>query len=405
MTTAAKPTGKQGSTHGSSPTGWGMKVTCQQDSLHKGLQTVGKAVANKTTLPVLNNILISTDGGRLKLAATNLEVGITNWIGCQVEQEGAITVPARLLLDFVSSLPNDKVTMTLDEKTRTLNIKCARHEANIKGISSDEFPSIPEVTEKPLAKVPAPLLKEMINQVAFAASSDDSRPVLAGVYVQIEGSELTMAAADGFRLARRVTTLDTPTGSPVKLIIPARSMVELARALQDDEGEGTDPVSLVVTANRNQVVFRHDNLEVTSRLVEGNYVDINRVIPTEWATRTVVATSDLLKSVRVASMFARDAANIIRLQMTFGSELTPGVITVSAMAAEVGDNTSQLDCSVDGVAGDIALNAKFLMDVLNAVKTAQVALETKTYQSPAVIKPVNGELYLVVIMPMYIPNR
>jgi len=381
-----------------------MKVSCVQENLHKGLQTVGKAVANKTTLPVLNNILISTDGGRLKLAATNLEVGITNWIGCQVEQEGAITVPARLLIDFVSSLPNDKVTMVLDEKTRTLNIKCARYEANIKGISSDEFPIIPEITDKPIARVPAPLLKEMINQVAFAASSDDSRPVLAGVYVQIEGRELMMAAADGFRLARRITTLDAPAEA-IKLIIPSKSMVELARALSDDEGEEAEPVSLVVTSNRNQVVFRHDNLEVTSRLVEGNYVDVNRVIPTDWATRTVVPTADLLKSVRVASMFAKDSANIVRVQVDPGADLTPGVITVSATAAEVGDNTSQLDCSVDGESGQIALNGKFLMDVLNVIKTAQVALETKTYQSPAVIKPVGEEGYLHVVMPMYLPNR
>src|SRR5438105_2267495 len=187
-----------------------MKVSCMQENLHKGLQIVGKAVANKTTLPVLNNILISTDGGRLKLAATNLEVGITHWIGCQVEEEGAITVPARLLTDFVSSLPNDKVVMSLDERTRTLNLKCARYEANIKGISSEEFPIIPEVSEKPVAKIPAPLLKEMIGQVAFAASSDDGRPVLAGVYVQIEGREMLMAAADGFRLAKRTTSLDAP---------------------------------------------------------------------------------------------------------------------------------------------------------------------------------------------------
>src|SRR3954469_6274657 len=232
-----------------------MKVSCVQENLHKGLQTVGKAVASKTTLPVLNNILISTDGGRLKLTATNLEVGITNWIGCQVEDEGAITVPAKLLIDFVSSLPNDTIKMSLDEKTRTLHLKCARFEANIKGISAEEFPIIPEVTEKPAARIPAPLLKEMINQVAFAASGDDSRPQLAGVYVAIDGRELTMAAADGFRLAKRTTQLEAPVDEIVKLIIPARSMVELARALPDDEGEDAEPVSVLVTPNRNQVLF------------------------------------------------------------------------------------------------------------------------------------------------------
>src|SRR5215210_1339917 len=377
-----------------------MKISCLQENLHKGLQTVSKAVANKTTLPVLNNIMISTDRGRLKLAATNLEVGITNWIGCQVEEEGAITVPARLLSDFVASLPNDKITMTLDERTRTLKLQCARYEANIKGIPAEEFPIIPEVTDKPLARIPAPLLKEMINQVAFAASSDDSRPVLAGVYLQIEGREMTMAAADGFRLAKRTTSLDEPVDTAVKLIIPAKSMVELARALPDDEGENAEPVSIVITPNRNQVLFRHENLEVTSRLVEGNYVDIQRVIPTDWASRTVVPTSELMKAVRTASIFAKDSANIVRVQVEPGADLTPGVMTLSANAAEVGDNTSQIDCTVDGEAGQIALNGKFLIDVLGVVGTSQVAIETKTYQLPAVIKPVGEDEYLHVVMPM-----
>jgi DNA polymerase-3 subunit beta len=382
-----------------------MKVTCLQENLHRGLQTVGKAVANKTTLPVLNNVLISTDGGRLKLSATNLEVGITNWIGCQVEQEGAITAPARLLTDFISSLPNDKVSLSVDERTRTLNIRCARYEANIKGLPADEFPIIPEISDKPLARIPAPLIKEMINQVAFAASTDDSRPVLAGVYVQIEGREMVMAAADGFRLARRTTTLDAPVDGTVKLIIPARSMIELARVLPDDEGKQAEPVSMVVTTNRNQVVFRHENLEVTSRLVEGNYVDINRVIPTDWATRTVVSTAELLKAVRMASIFAKDSANIVRLQIEPGTDTSPGVLTVSATAAEVGDNISQLDCTVDGDSNQIALNGRFLLDVLGVISTAQVALETKTYQSPAVMKPVGEDNLLHVIMPMYLPNR
>ena len=382
-----------------------MKVSCLQENLHKGLQTVGKAVANKTTLPVLNNILLSTDGGRLKLTATNLEVGITNWIGCQVEEEGAITVPAKLLIDFVSSLPNDTIKMTLDEKTRTLHLKCARFEANIKGISAEEFPIIPEVTERPAARIPAPLLKEMIGQVAFAASADESRPQLAGVYVHIEGRDVTMAAADGFRLSRRVTHLDSPAENVIKLIIPARSMAELARVLPDSDGEDGEPVSIVLTQGRNQVLFRHENLEVTSRLVEGNYVDINRVIPADWGSRTVIATADLLKAVRMASIFAKDSANIVRMQIEAGAELAPGVITVSANAAEVGDNVSQLDCIVDGENGQVALNGKFLIEVLGVIKTAQVAIETKTYQSPAVLKPVGEDEFLHVIMPMYLPNR
>jgi DNA polymerase-3 subunit beta len=295
--------------------------------------------------------------------------------------------------------------MTLDERTRTLQIRCARYEANIKGISADEFPIIPELNDKPLARIPAPLLKEMINQVAFAASSDDSRPVLAGVYVHIEGREMTMAAADGFRLAKRTTNLDTPVTEAVKLIIPSKSMVELARVLPDTEGEEAEPVSLVVTSNRNQVLFHLDNLDVTSRLVEGNYVDIQRVIPTDWATRTIVSTQEFQKAVRVASFFAKDSANILRVQVEPGADLTPGVLTLSANAAEVGDNKSQLDCMVDGEAGQIALNVRYLLDVLNVMNTSQVALETKTPGSPGVIRPVGEDGLVHVVMPMYLANR
>jgi DNA polymerase III subunit beta len=161
----------------------------------------------------------------------------------------------------------------------------------------------------------------------------------------------------------------------------------------------------VLTPGRNQVLFRHENLEVTSRLVEGNYVDINRVIPADWAARTVVNTADLLKAVRMASIFAKDSANIVRVQVEPGADMTPGVATVSANAAEVGDNVSQLDCMVDGEGGQVALNGKFLIDVLSVIKTSQVALETKTYQSPAVFKPVGEDEFLHVIMPMYLPNR
>ena len=181
-------------------------------------------------------------------------------------------------------------------------------------------------------------------------------------------------------------------------------MAELARVLPDNDGEG-DPVSLVLTQGRNQVLFRHDNLEVTSRLVEGNYVDINRVIPGDWSSRTVVSTAELMKAVRMASIFAKDSANIVRVQVDAGGDMLPGVITVSANAAEVGDNVSQLDCMVDGEGGQVALNGKFLVDVLGVMKTSQVAIETKSYQSPAVLKPVGEDEFLHVIMPMYLPNR
>src|SRR5436305_801048 len=213
-----------------------MKIVCSQDQLNRGLNIVGKAVTTRTTLPVLNNILLATDEGRLKLTATNLEVGITYWLPCKsVEEEGAITVPARLLQEFVSSLPNDLITVDANESNYNIHLTCARTDANIRGIDAEEFPTLPKLTGAPLVTIPAALLREMITQVSFAASRDDNRPVLAGVLLSFKGRQVIMAAADGFRLAVRTAELEQPVGSEseVRIIVPVRAMDELARALPE----------------------------------------------------------------------------------------------------------------------------------------------------------------------------
>src|SRR5690349_17410278 len=213
-----------------------MKLSCLQENLKRGLAVVSHAVAGKSTLPVLSNILLATDDGRLKLAATNLELGITCWIGAKVDEEGAVTVPAKLLSDVVGGLPNDKVTLALDARSVTVNLTCARFANNIKGIEAEEFPVIPSITDRePTVTLPPDILRETIDQVAFAAASDDSRPVLAGVLVRLRGSEAIFAATDGYRLAKRTVALPEPVATPQEFIVPARALVELARILGDSE--------------------------------------------------------------------------------------------------------------------------------------------------------------------------
>ena len=210
-----------------------MKVSVLQENLAKGLSIVGRAVATKSTLPVLGNILLSTDKGRLKLSATNLEIGINCWVGAKVEDEGAITVPARLLSEYVSNLPNDRIDMELTLRTHTLNLACARVKTNIKGIDAEEFPLIPVVTDQPTLVISPDLLKEMIAQVAFAAATDESRPVLAGVLASFDGAAgtFTLAAADGFRLSVRAAALPNNASGKLDVIIPARTLQEVARIL------------------------------------------------------------------------------------------------------------------------------------------------------------------------------
>jgi DNA polymerase III subunit beta len=376
-----------------------MKLTCLQENLKRGLATVSHAVAGKSTLPVLSNVLLATDNGRLKLAATNLEVGITHWIAADVIGEGSVTVPAKLLSDVVGGLPNDKVTLELDTKTQTVRITCARFTSNIKGIEAEEFPQIPTVSGRESAVSVAPtLLREAIDQVAFAAASDDSRPVLTGVLVRLRDNRMTLAAADGFRLATRSISLPESVGQQLEFIVPARALSELGRILGETEGA----VSLVVTPSGSQVLFHTDSTELVSRLIDGRFPDFERIIPKEFATRSVLETSELAKAVKLASFFASNSQNVVKLTLESGGELGPGKMVISANAAEVGDNTGELDGLISGSGGQIALNVRYLAEALAAMRTPQVALETQSAQSPGVFKPVGQDGYIHIIMPMSI---
>ncbi len=375
-----------------------MKVSCLQENLAKGLSIVGRAVATRSTLPVLSNVMLATDGARLKLSATNLEIGIVCWIGAKVEEDGSITVPARLLTDFVNSLPPERIDMELTVRTQTLNLKCARFEANIKGIDAQEFPLIPTAGEDSKISLDPSMLRQMIDQVVFAAATDESRPILTGVLAKFQGEQLTLAAADGFRLSVRTAHLPEPVSEPVTVIVPARALAELSRI----SGEQEQPIEITITPARNQALFHMANVDLVSQLIEGNFPDYNQIIPKSYSTRTVVSTSDFLKAAKTANIFARDAANIVRLEIVPGGELAPGRVTLTATSAEVGDNVGEIDAVIEGEEMEIAFNAKYLIDVLSVVDAAQVALETTTASSPGVIKPVGSEDFTHVIMPMHI---
>jgi len=377
-----------------------MKVSCLQENLAKGLSIVGRAVASRSTLPVLANVLLAVDNGQLKLAATNLEIGINCWVGAKIEEEGAITVPARLLADFVNSLPPERIDLVLDEGTQTLNLKCARFESNIKGIDAQEFPVVPTASDGETAiKLDPESLRRMIDQVVFAAATDESRPILTGVLVQFDEDSMTMAAADGFRLSVKATPLSQYAGEPTEVIIPARALMELSRISADQE----QPVEVIITPARKQILFHLQNIDLVSQLIEGKFPDYNQIIPKGYATRTILETSSFLKAARVSHLFARDSANIIKLEVIpAGDELMNGQITLVATSAELGDNVADVDASIEGEPLEIAFNAKYLIDVLSVIESPQVALETTAASSPGVIRPIGDDQFTHVIMPMHI---
>jgi DNA polymerase-3 subunit beta len=376
-----------------------VKLVCAQRALAEGLAVVERAVPSKSPLPVLSNILLTTDDGRLKLVANNLEMAISAWVGAEIADEGSVTLPARLLSDFVSTLVGGDVQMALKPGTKTMQLKCGRYEANINGIDAEDFPAVPSVGDGPRCQVPARTLRAAINQVAFAAATDETRPVLSGVLVTIENDELTMAAADGFRLAVRTVEVGEPVAEKLSLLVPARTLIELARIIADSD----DPVEIAATPSRNQVMFQYPGLLVVSRLIEGQFPDYQRIIPQSYQTRVVLPVADFLQATKTAAVFSRDNSNIVRLSVApSGEELVPGRVDVLSSSAEMGDNAGQLDGSVEGEETQIAFNVRYLRDALEAVNSGEVALEITGPTSPGLLKPVAGAGHLHVIMPMHV---
>ncbi|MDI7274749.1 MAG: DNA polymerase III subunit beta [Anaerolineae bacterium] len=377
-----------------------MKVSCLQENLAKGLSIVGRAVGTRSTLPVLSNVLLATDDARLKLSATNLELGINCWLGAKVEQDGAITIPARLFTDLVSSLPPERIDMELQTRTQTLNLRCGRFEASIKGIDAQEFPIVSAGEDGRAVAIDADMLRGMIAQVSLAAATDESRPVLTGVLTEITSTGITMAAADGYRLSVRKAELPVPEEAQSKVIIPARALQELARISADEQ----EPIKLIISPSRSQAFFRLSNIDLVTQLIEGTFPEYEKIIPRSHNTRTVLNVGEFQKAVRLAALFARDSNNVVRLKVEPAGDLAPGRVVVSATSSELGSNVSELEATIQGEPIEIAFNARYLADVLGVVDSAEVALETNTPTSPGLLSPVGGESFLHVISPMHL-NR
>jgi DNA polymerase-3 subunit beta len=374
-----------------------MNVSVMQENLARGLQTVSRAVSSRATLPVLANVLLRTENAGLKLTATNLEIGISCWVPGKVESEGEITVPAKLITDLVASLPNQRVELILSAKDRTLKVTCAGSRASIKGIEADEFPVVAAVSDNPTTAVPAKALRDALGEVVFAAASDESRPILTGVLTRLNGDTMTLAAADNYRIAVRTVALARPVGVELAIVVPARSYAELIRVLPDSE----DPIELTVTPNRSQVMFHVDGTDLVSRLIEGQFPNYEPVVPKRdaWTARAVVDREAFLAGTRRASIFARDSANIVKVEV--GGEGSDGSgIAITAHAADVGDNADTLEAAVEGQATTIAFNARYLIDVLSNLGADEAVLELSGPLAPGVVRGVNRDEYVHVIMPV-----
>ena len=374
-----------------------MKLSCLQENLSRGLGIVGRAVASRTTLPITNNVLLSTEKGRLKLAATNLEIAIVHWVGAKGAGAGAITVPARVLSEFVNSLPNDRIDMELITKSKSLQLKCARFEARMSGLDADDFPPIPEINEGVVAQVDPEALRIALSRVVFAAAREDSRPVLTGVHADFKGETLTLAAADGFRLSVDTAALKGEVTEQVAVIIPSRALDEVSRLIADAK----DAVTITVNKERGQVLFAVGDVRLSSQLIQGAFPNYSQLIPQQHKTRTTINVEDFLRATRAAAIFARDSSGIVRLQMTPGDG-GPAKLQVSARAEEVGDDVGEIDAKVEGDEAKVAFNSKYLIDVLSVLGKGEVTLDTTSPSSPGLLKAVGKGSFMHVVMPMFV---
>lgn len=379
-----------------------MRVICLQENLHRALGIAGRAVATKSTLPVLGNFLLTAEGDQLTISATNLEMGIIYRIPARVEESGRAAIQARVLSDFVSSLPSGEVELYEDAGPTTLLVKQGQTQAHVRGLDPDDFPNVTaEVENGQELRVDPELLREAIEQVVFAAATDDSRPVLAGVQIEAAGNKATLAAADGYRMSVRKLELSNEVAETVSIIVPARAMQELTRVVADAD----DDVVLKITENQSQLVAFAPDVVFSTRLIDGTFPDLSQIIPDEqtWNTRTVVSRDVLLDATRRAEIFARSSNDVVRFAITAPDEESDvGQLTVTATAADTGDNRDELDAQVDGNDLEVAFNGRYLTDLLGVVKGPSLAIELQGPNAAGVFRPLDQKEFVHVIMPMVI---
>lgn len=373
-----------------------MKVSCSQKRLAEGLAVVNRAVASRSTMPVLSNVYVDADDDRLKLMATDMEIGIVAQVDARVVEPGRITVPARVITDLVNSSPPTQIDVTADPNTQILRIQCDQFLSQLKGIPASEFPSIPDPDPQltDALRVPPVALQKMIAQTAFAAAKDQTRPVLTGVLMEIQDSTLTMVATDGFRVSVSVSPLLNVPQLTSNVIVPARALQELTRVSRSQ----VIPVDVLIAPN--QVSFLMTDVTLTSLCIEGQFPDYQQILPEDFTTRVTVNTTEFLHAARRAYIFTRDNYNMTHLQISASSETQSSRLRVVAVATELGDNVETIEADVVGVDVDVAFNAQYLIDVLNVIDATEVVVDIASATKPALLRPVNDAGFVHAIMPM-----
>jgi DNA polymerase-3 subunit beta len=368
-----------------------MKLSLLQENLNTALSNVSRFVSTKAQLPVLNNILLSTDNGRLKLSATNLELSINYWIGAKIEEEGNITIPSKEITEFVSYLSPGKIDLSLNENN-LLTLSSAKSESSFTTVAAVDFPEFPKLDEKTVFELDLSILNQAISQLAFAAATDDTRPSLTAILCNFFSDHLTLAATDGFRLSYKEIKLVNPinlNSDQITFLIPAKSLIEVTKLAKN-----ASKIKIGLTSDGHQVVFILDDVELISRLIEGEFPDYKRIIPDSFVTKLFLNKDELSQAVKIASVFAKESANVIKLNIKTNS------VDITANAPQVGQNKASIESKVEGETLEIAFNYKFLTDFINVCKSQEILIELNESLTPGCFQDQSDPQFTHIIMPV-----
>jgi DNA polymerase-3 subunit beta len=361
-----------------------MKLQVTQENLNRALGSVARVANSRGTLPILANVLIKTNNNRLSLSATNLDIAITHFIGAKVSEEGSITVPARLMQDFVSSLPDGVIELDLQETK--LHVSTEKYQSVVNGIVADDFPVMPAISGGKTWSLPGGEFKKALQQVVFAASADETRPVLTGVLLKTEGGILSMAATDSHRLAEKQLGKNK---EDVQLLIPASAMQDLLRVLGDEEGQ------VKITHDDQQALFQVGDIELVTRLLDGKYPDYKKLIPKAFTAQATLKKADLVNVTKVSSLFARESAGSVTIELNKAEKQ----LSIRSVASQLGENTATADAKVTGD-GSITLNSRYLLDALGALSGEDVVFGFNGKLEPTLIYDPGSDDYRHIIMPL-----
>ncbi|MEA3295612.1 MAG: DNA polymerase III subunit beta [Patescibacteria group bacterium] len=371
-----------------------MKIIILKNNIKKGLEIIEKITGKNLTLPILNNVLFSTENNLLKLSGTDLEIGIKHWILCKTEKQGEIAIPAKFAYNLINYLPEEKIN--LESKNKILSVECKNYKSQIKSELSEDFPIIPKIEAQNFIEINSALFCQALSQVKEFSTQNQTRPELSGVYFIFKENKLKMVATDSFRLAEKTINFDKKINKEYSFILPQKTAFTLINIFSEKQGK------LRIYFSANQIQFetnfqeiQHPEVQVISRLIEGEYPNYQEIIPKDFETQVVLDKNKLLNQIKTASLFT-EKINEIKIKIIPDENK----VEIFSQSPELGENYSCLPAEISGKKMNISFNWKYLLDGLAYFKSSEIIIGLNKEDSPIIIKPKGDQSYFYILMPI-----